>query len=64
METGRTISALTAVLAEQSFESGGGQPHSKTLARYPSASNFCKVLDCGSPLPLSSRLSTKQPTAV
>jgi hypothetical protein len=40
MELGRTFSALTAVLAEQTFKSGRGQPHSKTLARYPKRLEF------------------------
>jgi hypothetical protein len=40
MEIGQTFSALTAVLAEKTFKSGRGQPHSRTLARYPKRLEF------------------------
>ena len=35
-------------------DSGTGVPHSKTLARRPMRQNSRSVLECGSPLPLSS----------
>jgi hypothetical protein len=38
-------------------ESGRGLPHSKTLARFSARCFFRKVLECGSPLPFSCRLS-------
>jgi hypothetical protein len=33
-------------------KSGRGQPHSKTLPRYPDAQEVAKLLECGCPLPL------------
>jgi hypothetical protein len=34
------------------LESGRGQPHSKTLARFPARYLIREVLECGCPLPL------------
>jgi hypothetical protein len=34
-------------------KSGRGLPQFKTLPRFPASSKFRKILDCGSPLPLS-----------
>jgi hypothetical protein len=43
-------------------ESGRGQPHSKTLARFSARCLFRKVLECGCPLPLLSRLPMQSAT--
>src|SRR5262249_7591537 len=38
---------------ESPTQSGRGQPHSKTLARCPARNRLRKVVECGSPMPLS-----------
>jgi hypothetical protein len=45
-------------------ESGRGQPHSKTLARFSARLYFRKVEECGCPLPLSYRLSVQATTTI
>jgi hypothetical protein len=42
-------------------QSGGGQPHSKTLPRWTARLSFREVLECGCPLPLSPLLSRVAP---
>jgi len=43
---------LVIACTHRRYESGRGQPHSKTLARFSARYFLRKVLECGCPLPL------------
>ena len=48
----RPSNELVLACTDKRYESGSGQPHSKTLRKKQRAEKRASVLECGCPLPL------------
>jgi len=57
MKVGRVVPSSVRsamfIASDKRYESGRGQPHSKTLRNKQGAEKRASVLECGCPLPLS-----------